>query len=172
MAATAVVATAAASLPHTAARAAGADAAVAACPGTLTWTFSSPLTEAFTASGTVAQTWGTGTTCAIAGAFASSAVQVPPPDGEFTEAVAAPYSGSATYSGSCVVATSGISSLGVAAQDGLLVGGTVVVLPPMSPSPGEEISEVDVLATASPCQEVQATGAGVDVAAFVAAGAP
>jgi hypothetical protein len=163
-----VVGAALAVLPTTSALATNGTAVVVACPGQLTWTFSAPLTLGFVPSATVRQTWSFASVCVAQGADVSTQVQVPPPDDEFTEVFASPETGTASFSGSCVVANAGISSYGVTGETGLLVGGTVVVSPPFNDVPGEELSEVDVLATTNPCNESSATGEGNDVAWYIA----
>ena len=155
-------------LPCTPALATGGTGVVVACPGQLTWTFSAPLTLGFVPAGTVTETWSSASVCIAQGADVSTQVGFPPPDDEFTEVFASPETGTAGFSGSCVVANVGISSFGVAGETGLLVGGTVVVSPPFSDVPGEELSEVDVLATTNPCNESAATGEGNDLAWYIA----
>jgi methionine-rich copper-binding protein CopC len=153
---------------HSAA-AAGASVGVAACPGTLTWSFSSPLTLGF-ASGTITQSWGVGSVCAIAGTDVSTQVAVPPPDDVYYDEYTSPFVGTAPFSGSCVLANVGISSFAIPGETGLLVGGMVVVSPPLTVGPGATASEVDVLTTTTPCNETTAFGAGNDLGTLLVAG--
>lgn len=164
------LAAALACLLHATALATSAEVDVVACPGPLTWTFSSPLTPAFTPQGaaTLTQTAGAGTVCAGAGAYATGSVQFPLPDWEATELQAAPYSNSTYYFGSCTVATVGITAFGATGETGLLIGGSVVVSPPFSDSPGDQLSEVDLLVPDNPCSERVGTGEGNDVGWYTA----
>jgi hypothetical protein len=161
-----IIATVAAASTTTPVAASSAYVGAVGCPGPVTWTFSSPLSLAFTPSGTVTQSWGAGSACAGAGAFASSGVQWPLPDWEVTQVSSSPFTGTAGFSGSCTVANVGVSAFGAPGQQGVLVGGSVFVSPPFSPGPGAEFVEVDVLAPLTPCNETTASGVGVDVAVY------
>jgi hypothetical protein len=134
----------------------------AVCPGPLTWSFSAPLTLGFTPSGTVTQSWTEPSVCTFAGGTVPTSVAVPPFD-EFVQLGDGALTGTASYSGSCVIADAGISSFQVGNESSLLIGGSVVVSPPTAIGPGETATEVDVLAPNSPCNETSATGVGIDV---------
>jgi len=134
-----------------------------ACDGVQSWTFSTPLTLGFTASGTISETWDTPDQCNDVGVFETALGQVPQ-----VSWVELSGSNPATdvYSGSCVVAT---VTLGDTGESALLLGGVVSVSRDTS-APGQTQAEVVVLATTAPCNETSASGADSEVRTYTVLG--
>jgi len=150
------------------AHALGVSATGVVCPEVVEFQFEFPLTTGFT-SGQMTQSYSGG--CVSSGAGASLDGQLfplPVGQGTFVYLPPGPFSAQVPYSGSCILATSGMIFWGDSSQVGLLVGGSVFVgEPPLGPAEnGAVYTEVDVVAPLSPCNEFSAVGAGSDLGVF------
>ena len=146
-----------------AAAASTATVGVVACSGLGTWTFATPLTLAFTASGSITETWDTPDTCNDVVVSEAAPGQLP---WESWAVVSGSNPATDAYSGSCVVASVMLGDSGAGA---LLLGG-VVAVSQGSAGPGAAQAEVDVLATTGPCDETGATAADSELSTLTVLG--
>ena len=127
------------------------------CPSSTTWSFSAPLTLGFTPSGTVTQSW------VVASVCAGNSVSANPDEVDIAgEASLQPKTVVEPYTGSCIVASVGLGFFGLSGEQGVLVGGSVLVAPPYNPGNGTDYTEFDVLDPNSVCNETSASGTGFD----------
>jgi hypothetical protein len=150
------------------AEAVGISASGVVCPEVVEFQFQYPLTTGF-ASGLMTQSYSGG--CVSSGAGASTdgpLFPLPVSQGTFVYLPPGPFAEQVPYSGSCILATSGMIFWGDSSQTGLLVGGSVFVgEPPLDRAEnGAVYTEVDVVAPLSPCNEFSAVGAGSDLGVF------
>jgi len=150
------------------AQAVGVDASGVVCPEVVEFQFQFPLTTGFS-SGLMTQSYSGG--CVGSGAGVSTdgpLFPLPVGQGSYVYLPPGPFAAQVPYSGSCVLATSGMIFWGDSSQVGLLVGGSVFVgEPPLNRAVnGAVYTEVDVVAPLSPCNEFSAVGAGSDLGFF------
>lgn len=146
--------------------AAGATGVV--CPAVVELQFQFPLTLSFSA-GTETQSYSGGCVSSGAGAWTNGTIfPVPVSQGTSVYLPPGPFAEQTWYSGTCVLASTGMIFWGDSSQTGILVGGSVFVgEPPVNAAEsGAVYTEVDVLAPLSPCNEFSAAGAGADAGLF------
>ena len=136
--------------------AAGGGAFWSACVEDESWSFSAPLTLAFLSSASVTQSYTS--SCEFGYAYADTSTVWPLPVSEGASAgLPSSYAVAEPVSGSCVLATVGTPS-----GQGLLLGGVVLVGAGSAGGAASAWGDVAVLATADPCVEWTALGAGTE----------